>query len=45
MAEDWKELGLNRMVSERLTLGEIETALNMMLDGTNLCKIIIDCTK
>ena len=31
------------MVSDRLPLADIEKALNMMLDGTNLCKIIINC--
>ena len=45
VADNWKELHLDRMVTDRLTLNEIETALKMMLDGTNLCKIIIDCTK
>lgn len=43
--DNWKELGLDRMVTDRLTLGEIEKALHMMLDGVNICKIIIDCTK
>ena len=28
---------------ETINPAEIETALNMMLDGTNLCKIIINC--
>ncbi len=43
--DNWKELRLDRMVTDRLTLGEIEKALHMMLDGQNICKIIIDCTK
>jgi hypothetical protein len=33
------------MVTDRLTLGEIDKAINMMINGTNLCKIIIDCQK
>lgn len=41
--DNWKELGLDRMVTDRLTLNEIEPAIQMMLDGTNICKIIIDC--
>ena len=28
---------------DRLTLHDIDKAINMMIDGTNLCKIIIDC--
>ena len=43
VADNWKELHLDRMVTDRLPLAEIETALKMMLDGTNLCKIIINC--
>jgi Zn-dependent alcohol dehydrogenase len=33
------------MVTDRLTLSDIEKALNMMLNGENICKIIIDCQK
>ena len=33
------------MVTDRLTLGEIDKAINMMIHGTNICKIIIDCQK
>ena len=36
---------LDRMVTDRLTLGEIDKAINMMINGDNLCKIIIDCQK
>jgi len=43
VADNWKELHLDRMVTDRLPLDEIETALKMMLDGSNLCKIIINC--
>ena len=43
--DNWKELGLDRMVTDRLTLNDIEKALHMMLDGENICKIIIDCQK
>lgn len=41
--ENWKKLGLDRMVTDRLPLTEIERALNMMLNGENICKIIINC--
>ena len=27
------------MVTDRLTLGEIDKAINMMINGTNICKI------
>ena len=43
--ENWRELHLDRMVSDILPLSEIDRAINMMIDGTNLCKIIIDCQK
>lgn len=43
--DNWRKLGLDRMVTDRLTLDEIEKALHMMLDGENICKIIIDCQK
>ena len=43
--DNWKELHLDRMVTDRLTLGEIDRALQMMLNGENICKIIIDCQK
>ena len=43
--DNWKELRLDRMVTDRLTLGEIDRALQMMLNGENICKIIIDCQK
>jgi len=41
--DNWRELGLDRMVTDRLPLSDIEKALNMMLNGENICKIIIDC--
>lgn len=41
--DNWKTLGLDRMVTDRLPLSDIEKALHMMLDGENICKIIIDC--
>lgn len=41
--DNWRALGLDRMVTDRLTLGEIDRALQMMLNGENICKIIIDC--
>lgn len=41
--ENWKELGLDRMVTDRLPLKDIEKAIHMMLDGENICKIIINC--
>lgn len=40
---NWRKLHLDRMVSDRLPLAEIEKALHMMLNGDNLCKIIINC--
>ena len=45
LEDNWKELGLDRMVTDRLTLGEINKAIDMMLNGENICKIIIDCQK
>lgn len=43
--DNWRKLGLDRMVTDRLTLSEISTAFDMMLTGKNICKIIIDPTK
>lgn len=40
-----REMHLDRMVTDRLGLSEINKAIQMMLDGTNICKIIIDPTK
>lgn len=40
--DNWRELGLDRMVTDKLPLTEIERALEMMLHGENICKIIID---
>lgn len=45
LEDRWREEHLDRMVTDKLTLGEIDRAINMMIDGTNLCKIIIDCQK
>lgn len=45
LEDNWRELGLDRMVTDRLTLNDIEKALHMMLSGENICKIIIDCQK
>ena len=43
--ENWRELHLDRMVSDILPLSDIDKAINMMINGDNLCKIIIDCQK
>ena len=43
LERNWKIQGLDRMVTDRLTLPDIDKALHMMLDGENICKIIIDC--
>ena len=43
VADNWRELGLDRMVTDRLPLSEIEKALHMMLNGENICKIVINC--
>ena len=43
--ENWRSLHLDRMVTDILPLSDIDRAINMMIDGTNLCKIIIDCQK
>ncbi len=43
--DNWKEMHLDRMVTDRLTLSQAEEAIQMMLNGTNICKIIMDCTK
>ena len=45
LEDNWRAMGLDRMVTDRLDLTEIEKALNMMLNGENICKIIIDCQK
>ena len=45
LEDNWKAMHLDRMVTDRLGLSEIKTALDMMLTGKNLCKIIIDPTK
>ena len=33
------------MVTDILPLRDIDKAINMMINGDNLCKIIIDCQK
>ena len=43
--ENWRKLHLDRMVSDILPLSDIDKAINMMINGDNLCKIIIDCQK
>ncbi len=43
--DNWKELHLDRMVTDRLTLSDAEKAISMMLNGENICKIILDCEK
>ena len=40
--DNWRKLGLDRMVTDRLGLSEIKRAVEMMLNGENICKIIID---
>lgn len=45
LEDNWREMYLDRMVTDRLGLSEINKAIQMMLDGTNICKIIIDPTK
>jgi len=40
--ENWRTLHLDRMVTDRLGLSEIDRAFEMMLNGENICKIIID---
>lgn len=45
LEDNWKAMGLDRMVTDRLTLSEINRAIEMMLNGENICKIIIDPTK
>lgn len=41
LEDNWREMGLDRMVTDRLPLGEINKAIDMMLNGENICKIII----
>ena len=43
--DNWRELHLDRMVTDRLGLTEIDKAINMMINGDNICKIIIDPKK
>ena len=45
LEENWQSLRLDRMVTDRLGLSEINRAFEMMLHGENICKIIIDPTK
>ncbi len=41
--DNWKELHLDRMVTDRLPLSEAEKAVSMMINGDNICKIILNC--
>ena len=43
--DNWRKLGLDRMVTDRLGLSQIGEAIDMMLTGKNICKIIIDPKK
>lgn len=45
LEDNWREMGLDRMVTDRMTLSEIKDAIDMMINGVNICKIIIDVTK
>jgi 2-desacetyl-2-hydroxyethyl bacteriochlorophyllide A dehydrogenase len=45
LEDNWKKLHLDRMVTDRLGLTEINRAIEMMLHGENICKIIIDPEK
>ena len=45
LEQNWKSLRLDRMVTDRLGLSEINRAFDMMLHGENICKIIIDPQK
>lgn len=45
VVDHWKELHLDRMVTDRLGLSQISRAFEMMLNGENICKIIIDPSK
>lgn len=45
LEDNWKKLHLDRMVTDRLGLTEINRAIEMMLHGKNICKIIIDPEK
>ncbi len=41
--DNWKELHLDRMVTDRLPLSQAERAVEMMINGENICKIILNC--
>ena len=41
--DNWQELHLDRMVTDRLPLSEAEQAVSMMINGDNICKIILYC--
>ena len=45
LEDNGKKLHLDRMVTDRLGLTEINRAIEMMLHGENICKIIIDPEK
>ena len=41
--DNWQALHLDRMVTDRLPLSEAEKAVSMMINGDNICKIILNC--
>ncbi len=41
--DNWQELHLDRMVTDRLPLSDAEKAVSMMINGDNICKIILYC--
>ena len=43
--DNWKSLHLDRMVTDKLGLTEINRAIEMMLNGENICKIIVNPKK
>ena len=45
LEDNWKALHLDCMVTDRLGFTEINRAIEMMLHGENICKIIIDPEK
>ncbi len=41
--DNWQALGLDRMVTDRLPLSKAKEAVEMMINGTNICKIVLNC--
>jgi len=41
--DNWQKLQLDRMVTDRLPLSQAERAVEMMINGDNICKIILNC--